>query len=187
MQCLSNLRQLSVAAASYSSDHQNQWPPSATGERVFSNALLAYTGLPPGRGSGDFMKSPFVCPAAKADIPNSAYAFQGIYTPTSYPDPATGRQISYGLSYAQNVYAPSANVPMRSSVVYPAQMMLYLDFQSHYVSAIGSWVEPANRKRLEARHGGEINAAFVDGSVRPLKYSEVPLITPTYQRFWVGR
>lgn len=191
--CVSNLKQISIASASYSSDHNGDWPPSKTQGPIFANGIMPYLKSVPARGAANFMNSPLICPGSKTDLPDGSYRFRGIYTPTSYTDPQTGQVIAkYGLSYAQNTYAPgtgnSSSVPNRLSVNIPSQMMLYMDFEGHYVATIGSINDPEKKRLLESRHNQRINIAFADGSVRPIHYDEIPKATGEMPNpFWQGR
>lgn len=178
--CAANLKQISIASANYSNDHNGDWPPSQTGTHVFANYIMPYLGKVPSRGASNFMDSPLICPSAKVDASDDNYIHRGIYTPTSWTNPDTGKVESnkYGLSYAQNVYAPgsgdSRGVPKRTSVSLPSQMMLYMEFQGHYISTIARINDDEHKKQLEARHNKHINAAFVDGSVRAITYDDIP-------------
>jgi prepilin-type N-terminal cleavage/methylation domain-containing protein/prepilin-type processing-associated H-X9-DG protein len=184
--CLSNLRQISVASASYSADNNGAWPPSAVGT-VFSQFLIPYFARVPGTKDGGFMQSPLICPSARTEKTNSAYIYRGIYTPTSY-DTARGK---YGLSYGQNAFAQgpssSTRVANRMVVENPSKMMLYMDIHEHYLATVGGIIDAERKEILLKRHDGNINAAYVDGSVRTLRYKDIPTNAIPARMFWSGR
>lgn len=192
--CISNLKQISVASAAYSADHDGYFPKAGVGI-IFSNDIMFYLGKVPARGSANFMNSPLICPAAKTSNPDSNYHYNGIYTPTSWPDPETGEVISkYGLSYAQNIYASPLNVvPKRSNVALPSQMFLYMDYQGNGTLSLGAVGESFREERLdplEKRHNKLLNTAFVDGSIRSIRLEDIPKApqpSPHLTPFWQGQ
>ena len=117
--CVSNLRQISVASASYSADNNGAWPPSGVSGPSFAEALFQYIGRVPTTTNGSFMRSPFVCPSAQTEQPNGSYRFRGVYVLPSANALVNGR---YGLSYGHNTYASlsassaGTRVPNRLSV-----------------------------------------------------------------------
>ena len=191
MRCVSNLRQISAASATYSNDHNGDWPPSAVGT-VFSNYLIPYLGKILGIGE-NYMNSPLVCPLAKVDAPDTQWMFRGIYTPSTYTDPVTNKPVKYGLSYAQNAYCPgtggnSNSVLNRLSVHEPSKMMLYMEFFGHYLAAIAGVNNEESWQKLESRHNKNVNVAFADGSVRAITREEVPkTVAEMPNDFWQGR
>ncbi|MFV0338772.1 MAG: type II secretion system protein [Chthoniobacterales bacterium] len=190
--CINNLKTICAASASYSSDHNGNWPRSQTGKAIFSNDLVSYLGNIPGRGDSNFKKSPFICPAANSHKEDGGYMYEGIYTPGAYVNPATGKTVRYGLSYAQNVYADRTQsnyygVPKRSAAENPSKMMLYMDCVSHYIVSLGGIKNEDRKVELLERHNGLINTAFADGSVRSLKYEDIPGKNSPVHLFWSGR
>lgn len=178
-QCTSNLRQISAASVIYSNEHDGKWPPNAVGT-VYANYLIPYLGNIPAKGAPNFLNSPLICPTSKVDEPEGNYRHRGIYTPTSYTDPDTGKVIAkYGLSYGQNAFAPgvsgaSTAVPNRLSVEAPSKMMLYMEIDGHYLAPIGRIVDPDHKEILKKRHNNIINVAYADGSVRGMAYEDIP-------------
>ncbi len=189
--CVSNLKTISGVSALFSADHNGDWPPSAVGT-VFANSLIPYLGRVPGTKDADFLNSPLICPAARTDAPDGSYQHRGFYI-LSYTDPDTGKNFSYGLSYAQNPFAPgrttspATQVRNRLAVENASKMMLYMDFYGHYMATLAGIRNPASRDILLRRHKGRINAAYVDGSVRGILYEEIPTTTPPTRMFWSGR
>jgi len=182
-QCLHNLRTLSVVSLNYSNDHNGVFPPNHTGGPIYSNALVpAYLYPIPGTGTWGFKKSPLVCPAQNS---GSSTDHKGVYTPTSYKDPATGKTIKYGLSYAQN--APKDNLTYRWQVEQPSKMALYFELEGHYVTSISRLTDKDARAALSRRHAGNVNVAFVDGSVRSVPLDEIPTTSTSKKVFWVGK
>lgn len=201
--CVSNLRQISVASASYSADHGGAWPPSNVSGKTpegdskpanfFTTSLIPYLGRIPGTKDGDFLKSPLICPSARTDEPDGKNRYRGFYV-LPYTDPDTGRNFRYGLSYAQNPYAPgntnspTPQVKNRLAVENASEMMLYMDFNSHYLATMAGVNNPVYREILLQRHNGRINVAFADGSVRGIQYEEIPTPEAIPARlFWSGR
>ncbi|HWL54306.1 MAG TPA: prepilin-type N-terminal cleavage/methylation domain-containing protein [Chthoniobacteraceae bacterium] len=183
--CVSNLKQISIASAAYSVDHQGLWPPNdvvSNGTNlVFIDSLLPYFQRIPLKNDSDFLNSPFICPADRGDIPDSQYYYKGVYLVRSR-----------GLSYAQNgnLFDLSAKRRVgttRSAVQHLADLVLYMDFTTHYVLSDARLREAGKDRvaRLQARHGGTLNAAFADGSVRPVLMDDIPSEVPS--RFWQGR
>lgn len=175
VKCVGNLKQISTASAAYGSDNDGQWPPNQVGgvdkgAEIFANHLIPYLGIPPRRTSSRFRESPFVCPGDRFGLPNSSYQLNGVYT--------TGSS-GYGLSYAQN-----SNLPQRrSSLESPSKIMAYMDFEDHYIANSG--IIRAREERvpnLRSRHGGNLNAAFADGSVRTVRIDE--LLSKDPPPFW---
>ncbi len=184
--CVGNLKQISVASAAYSMDNQGRWPENevtttSTGNQIFLESLLPYFQRIPKRTESDFLKSPFICPGERSDTPDNQYSYQGIYLVRSR-----------GLSYGQNGNLHDTTAKrrvglVRNSVEYPAELVLYMDFPGHYVMTDARLHEAGKDRlvRLRERHGGIANAAFADGSVRPVVISEIPSEVPS--RFWQGR
>lgn len=195
--CISNLRQMATAANSYMAEHNGLWPPNRTGGPVFSNALIPYLGESvPVKGDPRFKKSVFVCPGDKGvpGAPENNYNHQGLYTPASFTDPVTNKTGKYAISYAQNVYATvgdrtSSNQTFnRNEVELASKMMLFMDFRGHYITSLARFNDEALVEDLNGRHQGRWNAAFVDGSVRPILHSDVPLKTSDLPHpFFQGR
>ncbi len=191
--CMANLKTISVASAAYSAEHQGKWPPSQTGGPVYSNALIPYLGEVYGRGHPAFMKSPFICPNSRQDLPEGTYRHLGVYTPTSYTWPGGTKQANrYGLTYAQNVFAPgSGNVyamPTRAAVERPGRAMLYMEYDAHYVVNQAMVAREETGEALALRHDGRINVAFVDGSVRTMTYTAIlNENNATLNPFWHGK
>jgi prepilin-type processing-associated H-X9-DG protein len=187
--CASNLRQVSSAATAYAADHNGEWPPNQAGGAIFATSLIPYLGGVPGRNEANFMNSPLICPGARTDAPEGKYRFRGVYTPTSDPDaPEKG---FFGLSYAQNTYvtgtAASTGVKNILSAERPSKMMTYLDMDGHYVASTGGLVVEDRKRWVLQRHGGRINVAFADGSVRPMQFDDIPLSNSPVKVFWSGR
>lgn len=179
--CVGNLRQISTASIAYSADHQGQWPlnmiDDENGNKVFLEALLPYFESIPKKPASDFRKSPFICPAERKNAPNSGSLHEGVYLVRSR-----------GLSYAQNSFlqATAANrrVGLRASVQYPSELVLYMDFQGHYLMDAGRLIQGERIQQIKERHGQMANAAFADGSVRPVDIDTIPTVLPA--RFWQG-
>lgn len=188
--CISNLRQISAASASYSADNAGQWPPGAVGV-VFAQVLIPYLGNVPGTSNANFLQSPLICQPARRNVPDDTWNFRGIYTPTLY-DPARGK---YGITYGQNTYASTnAIVRNRLTVQNPSKMMLYMDMLGNHQATIGRINMAEVRENLEKRHGGKVNVAYVDGSVGSVSYDDIPATgnpaanTPNAgSMFWTGR
>lgn len=184
--CVTNLKQISVASAAYGSDHQGQWPengvnaPSTTNE-IFLESLLPYFQRIPKRSDSDFFKSPFICPGDRVDTPDNQYFYKGVYL-------ARSRGLSYGQNGNLHDTTAKRSVGLtRGSVRYPAQLVLYMDFPAHYVMSDARLREAGKDRlaRLKERHGSRANAAFADGSVRPVVIDEIPSEVPSL--FWQGR
>lgn len=184
--CISNLRQISVASTSYSSDNSGRWPPNSVGS-CYALFLIPYLGNVPGTNDSDFMRSPLICPSSRTPEPDGPYRYRGIYTPTAY-DPARGK---FGLSYGQNVYAPgsaaSTAVPNRAAVQNASQMMLYMDIDGNSQANLGRVRDPSLNKHLLTRHDGNVNVAYADGSVRTLRITQIPTNAVPARMFWSGR
>lgn len=188
--CLANLKTIGSASAAYSGDHNGDFPPAGVGV-IFAPYIFPYLGRIPWVGEANFMSSPLICPGARTSDPDASQRHRGIYTlPTE--DPETGKRVSYGLSYAQNVYAPgngnNAGVPKRVLAEMPSQMMLYMDMEGHYIVTVNGFTETRKRWLLN-RHAGRVNAVFADGSVRTLNFEDIPPSNPTGSpyRFWSGK
>jgi len=190
--CLSNLKQISVASAAYSSDFNAAWPPGRN-QVVFADFLIPYLGHVPGRTEGNFLDSPLICPSARTSKPDSSYFYKGIYTPSSYVDSDTGKTITYGLSYGQNINAneketvAADRVSNRAVVEHPSSMMLYMDYVSHYRAGTDIFSDSQRMAQLKERHRGVINVAFADGSVRGIPWGDIPITTRPINWFWQGR
>lgn len=188
--CMGNLKTISAASAIYSGDHNGDWPPCASTGPIFANSLIPYLGTIPRVNSANFMNSPLICPGGKTDHPEGNYRHQGIYTAT-YNDPDTGTSFKYGLSYAQNVYAPgnsaSASVPKRLAAERPSEMMLYMDMDAHHIVSLGGLALQDRRHWLLQRHNGKLNVAFADGSVKALTFDDIPTSNSPIRLFWSGR
>ncbi|HRJ72672.1 MAG TPA: prepilin-type N-terminal cleavage/methylation domain-containing protein [Terrimicrobiaceae bacterium] len=188
--CLSNLNQISVASSAYSSDSNGAWPPGRDGV-VFADYLIPYLGNIPGR-TGNFMNSPLICPSARTSNPDSKFFYKGIYTPSSYVD-STGKTISYGLSYGQNVTAnekeasAAYRVGNRVAAERPTGMMLYMDYVNHYRASPEIFSDSNRMTLLKERHDGLVNVAFADGSVRAVPWDVIPVNMLTPNGFWQGR
>jgi prepilin-type N-terminal cleavage/methylation domain-containing protein/prepilin-type processing-associated H-X9-DG protein len=184
--CIGNLRQISMVSVSYSSDNRGDWPPNAVGT-VYAQYLIPYLGRIPGTKDRDFLRSPLICPSARRNVPDSSYSFRGIYTPTTF-DPDRGK---YGLSYAQNTYAPgssaSTRVANRLAAENPSAMMLYMDLDGHYLVSLGRITNAEHRNTLMKRHNGLVNVAYADGSVRSIPYDDIPTTQSPVRLFWSGR
>ncbi len=191
--CIANLKTISVASATYSADHRGDWPPSKSGGPIYSNALIPYLGDVYGAGDPNFMKSPFICPASRQNLPEGKYRHLGVYTPSSYTWPdGVKAAIRYGLTYAQNVFAPgSGNVysmPNRAAVQRPSRTMLYIEYDAHYIVNPAMMAGKENGEALALRHGGLVNVAFADGSVRVMTYLAVlGESEATVNPFWHGK
>jgi len=194
--CISNLRQISVASASYSADNAGQWPRNSTGKSVYITDIIPYFGQIPHTKTGNFKQSPLFCPATtpQSDRRDGTYNFSGFYV-LPYKNPITQETGSYALSYAQNTYAQESTIiPRRISVENPSKMMLYMDYSDHYLVSLGG-VKAANRREtLMNRHAGKVNVAYVDGSLGSISYDDIPTEgDPAASRpnassmFWTGR
>lgn len=192
--CVSNLRQISVASLTYSADHDGAWPRNLvhptdpSQNEVFTEFLLPYLEPYPRRPGTNFRNSPLVCPANRDDIPESNFIYKGVYTPFG--------KYAYGLSYAQNqslLHTGSASGAglRRQAVKQPAHLVLYMDFLTHFemnASRLNVTVDKGRTRMdfLKDRHGGKfVNAAFADGSVRPVELDAIPTTSPSL--FWQGR
>ena len=187
--CLSNLKTVGAASAAYSGDHDGDWPPAGVGT-VFANYLIPYLGRIPWVGEANFMNSPLICPGARTSEPDGAYRHKGIYV-LPHNDPETGSTVKFGLSYAQNVYAPgnnnSSSVPKRLLAEYPSEMMVYMDLEGHYIVSVGGLANEDRKRLLLKRHSGKINAVFADSSVRSLNFEDIPPNNSPLRRFWSGK
>lgn len=191
--CAENLRTISLASALYSTEHHGAWPLSSTGVHIFSNSLMPYLGEVHGRGHPSFLKSTLICPNGPQDIPDEAYRHRGIYNPATYVSPDGSRTITrYGLTYAQNAFAPGSGnsyaIPSRVAATAPARTMLYIEHDGHYVVNSSMLLREEVRQALKKRHEGRIHVAFVDGSVRAMVYEEVLREgEATMNFFWHGK
>jgi len=189
VKCMANLKTIGIASAAYSGDHRGIWPPSAVGT-VFANSLIPYLGRIPGTKDADFLKSPLICPGARTDKPDGNYRYQGFYT-LPYTDPDTGEEIRFGLSYGQNAYAPGSGnsyaVANRMSPEQLSKMMLYMDNEAHYLVTTGGLAVADRTRWLLKRHGGSVNAAYADGSVRSLRFEDIPPSNSPIRQFWSGK
>lgn len=183
LHCVRNLKGLSVASALYGTDHNGKWPPNEVSpdgnNRVFSEALLPYLGPVPRRPASDFMESPFICPLDRPERPDTNWVYRGVYAP-----------LRYGLSYAQNaslqVATPLSRAGERRQLVeQPSQLMLYIDFTDHYMADHLKLQDNARKAKLKQRHGGHLNVAYADGSVRSIPMASIPSTAPS--PFWQGR
>ncbi len=182
VQCVANLGQISTASAAYGVDHRGQWPDNGlhadSVNDVFVEALVPYFGRVPKTGESDFRRSPFICPAERSDMPDGAYQKDGVYVVRSR-----------GLSYAQNGYlhetAAASRVGLRTALEHPSALVLYMDFPKHFVLDISRLGKDNRVAQLKERHGERANAAFADGSVRPVAIDEIPTTRPSL--FWQGR
>lgn len=192
IKCIANLKTVSSASAAYSGDHNGDFPPHGVQDPYVDTLVPSYLGRIPGVGDANFLNSPLICPGARTKEPDGNYRHRGVYT-SSYPDPETGKDIKCGLSYAQNTYAPGSNnsvgVPKRLLAEYPSEMMLYMDFEGHYLVSLGGVTNEDRKRLLLQRHSGKVNVAFVDGSVRTLNFEDIPPTNPTGApyRFWSGK
>jgi len=190
VKCLANLKTIGIASAAYSGDHRGNWPASQPTVPFFTTSLIPYLGRIPGTKDADFLNSPLICPGARTDRPDGNYSYQGFYT-LSYSDPETGKTFKYGLSYGQNVYAPggaaSSAVPNRMSPEQLSKMMLYMDNEAHHVVSIGGLLAEDRTSKLLKRHGGNINVAYADGSVRSLRFEDIPTANSPIRQFWSGK
>ena len=189
-QCLSNLRQISIASAAYSAEYRGEWPPNYGANSIFVHSLIPYLDEVPSRPAADFYRSPFICPTARSEAVDGLYMYKGVYTPARYTIPGSNRTIWYGLSYGQNVYASKEAqmyaVRNRASEFQSSQMMLYMDMEAHYTVAVG--LLNAAQAPMEKRHLGRLNVAYADGAVRSLKFSDIPRNTNQMPNlFWQGR
>lgn len=187
--CVNNLRQISAASFAYSADHNGEWPANFVHPTdpyqniVFSESLSSYLPAYPRWPSGDFRKSPLVCPADK--VPHTA------------GNPDVGYTVfRYGLSYGQN---QSLNSTLRDSsagirrqlVKHPSELALYMDFTGHFemnASRLKVNSSIPNKTRLDLlkeRHNGKGNVAFADGSIRPVDLDTLSIPSPSL--FWQGR
>ncbi len=176
--CTANLKQISAASAAYSVDHGGEWPENRidkeNGNVIFMESLLPYIGPVPKHPAPNFRASPFVCPAERLNQPGST----SVYIVRSR-----------GLSYGQNAFLQATTstkkVGPRIAVQYPSELVLYMDFQGHYLMDFDRLLQSDRIAQIKKRHGPFANAAFADGSVRPVDIDAIPTYAPS--RFWQGR
>ncbi len=190
--CVANLKQISVASLAYGADHHGDWPDNRVVDKVkepnmdnvvFLESLLPYVGPIPkkpsaGMSRSAFRNSPFVCPAERLNEPNGSYVYQGVATVRS-------RGLSYGQNYYLQQTASKSRVGPRNAVQYPSELVLYMDFQGHYLMDYSRLIQGDRIELTEKRHGRMVNAAFADGSIRSVDIRTIPSQLPC--RFWQGR
>jgi len=193
--CVSNLRTLSGASVLFSADHNGKWPLISVEppRGVFVNDLIPCLGSIPGRQDGNFRDSPLICPGIPKGGADSNWLYQGVYTPSSYRYENPDKTVTYGLGYAQNIFAADRDnspffVKNRLSVGKASGFMLYMDFSNHYVTSSATF--NSQKDALKKRHHGRLNVAFADGSIRPILYDDIPpqipRLGPGTASFWYG-
>lgn len=158
--CVSNLRQIGIAQAGYSAEHEdritaNRHDSSST--YFWPNLLLPYFSQP--------LTTYGVCP--KVDVFWCPSAIK-----STADDPANG-YINYAvqrLSYVQNYYMGGDAINgvanhKRGEVQKPGQMVLNLDGKS---ANTNPWVvDGASSNAGAFRHDGILNMLFLDGHIEP--------------------
>lgn len=194
-QCMSNLKQLGLAFASYANDYNGYLPTSYDATRVGGEdngtwvgffATKGYTGANlTGSvywGSGGIAaqkRTVWACPSDTRKPPNLAYLDQ-----------------EQGISYMYNLCVPPGdpNNPYRynwgkvDAMPKPSETMILIDAYngSGYVfepfTGLG---QSDSRYDVYYRHNGNANAIFADGHVGNVK-KPCPRITDTPRTFWSG-
>jgi prepilin-type N-terminal cleavage/methylation domain-containing protein/prepilin-type processing-associated H-X9-DG protein len=178
-QCLSNLRQISLALNMYADDHKGLFPTTGNADWVKPAALAT-----PG-GIFDYLQQTATPNQFWDQYWVSSVRFKG--TPLFCPgwqgrDPVP---YSYGLNELLTEQVPglkigSKNYAARWKVTAPSQAMLVIEANQLNAKLPGSagGQEPANKPR----HGSQLNLAYVDGHVGKIRYEEIP--TYATHPFW---
>jgi prepilin-type processing-associated H-X9-DG protein/prepilin-type N-terminal cleavage/methylation domain-containing protein len=182
--CVSNLRQLAVAATAYASDHKGNFISlysDVPGEIVWIDQIAPYVG-------GEKMNRIFDvinCPAADhimeyEGVRRSTYSYG--WNPALIPDT---RDLDNDGAFASpnrliSVQRPSETLLIADTIQMPARGGWGNDY---FISAGGNVYNPASAETpvpdasynagFSARHGDRGNAAFVDGHVESFAIGEM--------------
>ena len=201
--CAGNMRSISAALMAYAADNNMTLPPIAAGNSTdqrdfWSYKIWTYAGY-----SVDSFKNPdndfrrynstwamdrniFHCPTVHR---------LGIKTPTPPATSVAGTIYSYGLNSTPAMVQTGTNSPLvvndfilsLPSIEQPSKTAMLIECSNNQ--------NFANAYRYHENgglipHKGGSNFAFFDGSVRKIRYEDVPpyvLPIPTQDIFWTGR
>ncbi len=168
IQCLNQMRQISLATRLYAEDHDDEFPrsvhsASANTNRPWEWAIAAHLGVTGGKYAWTNLLT-------------------GIYHCPSDPQPSKpGGHISYGFNYYFEV-GPTDSYPGKpatwrkyASVPRPASTIIFAEISitTDHLMPAESWQTPADAENEVAskRHRQKSNFAFVDGHVELLPLS----------------
>ncbi|AHF91799.1 N-terminal cleavage protein [Opitutaceae bacterium TAV5] len=175
-QCISNLRQIGVAARLYADEHKGL-SSQTTGRPYFYEALWPCAYSVPIRNNtagqnelpNNLTGTIFECPKAKDDIepPRRSYGINNLLSPTVTITDSTGTD-------RKLIQVHRVEVPAKAA------------FFGDSLKSSGLSNQGTNQTWNE-RHSGKMNVCFVDGHVAAVRVTGTELETNKSHTFWTGK
>jgi prepilin-type processing-associated H-X9-DG protein len=178
--CINNLKQIGLSMQLYGDDYDEWMAPFKNASAKYWPTRLVPTYLPGKYSGSDISSCPtLVCPSSTADLPSSGNARSVSYSMGQRYGhiPHSAGDSTYSRRKFNRFYKPSVSIYLADGKVAAgsswAMMRLYWDGGNSDWD--WGWGNTVTYPNPYARHGGMVNALFVDGHARSIKkYNEIP-------------